>query len=256
MKVFLVLLKKEFLEQIRLKKLLIIVVLFLFAAIGSPIFAKLMPEILRSMESSNLAIDISDPTYLDSVDQFIKNLSQIVIFVLILVSAGTIADEKTKKTLELLLVKPVSKIKFILAKYVSFYLSIIVTYIISSLIFYFYTVSVFRGFNFNNFIYIDFIVLLYILLIVSITICASAFFRSSLLASAVGFLGLIFFSTFSNIFTDLNDYAPNYIIYHYKEILVSGWQNDFILSIVISLILIIFLVIMAAFIFKRQEILN
>ncbi len=254
MKRFIVLYKKEIFELIRLKKLLIVVFLFLFAAVGSPIIAKLLPNILKSLATQGVTVSIIEPTYRDSVDQFIKNISQIVIWVLIFVAAGSIADEKTKKTLELLMVKPISKTSFILAKYVSFYTSIIAVYFISSLIFYFYTISVFERFDFNNFLIIDLLILVYILLIITTTICASALVKSSLMSSGFGFIGLIVYSTLSSFFSDYANYFPDYIIHHYKEILSSGWNNEFVPSLFASLILTFILIIVSIFFFKKQEI--
>jgi ABC-2 type transport system permease protein len=95
--ILLILLKKDLLEQWRTKKILILAIIFLFVAISSPIMAKILPELMKSISVPGMVISLPSPTYLDAIDQYIKNISQIAILVVIFIVAGAICDEKTAK---------------------------------------------------------------------------------------------------------------------------------------------------------------
>ena len=110
--ILLTLLKKDLMEQWRTKKILILIIIFLFVAISSPIIAKLTPELLKSISVPGLTINLPAPTYSDSLDQFIKNTSQIALLVLVFVVAGAVSDEKNRKSLEILLTPNFKQINF------------------------------------------------------------------------------------------------------------------------------------------------
>lgn len=62
------LLKKEFLESIRTYKLVVIMPIFMFFGITNPIFAKIMPELFKTMEG--VSIEFATPTLIDAWAQF------------------------------------------------------------------------------------------------------------------------------------------------------------------------------------------
>jgi ABC-2 type transport system permease protein len=229
-------------------------IIFLFVAISSPIIAKLTPELLKSISIPGLTINLPPPTYADSLDQFIKNISQIALLVLVFIVAGAVSDEKNRKTLEILLTKPVSRTLFILSKFKAYFISIAAVYVVTSTIFYLYTVSTFSTFNLLNFSIMAGNVLLYILMIVSITILASTMFSSSLAAGGVGFASHIIFGTIFDLVEPLKKYSPNKIFSMYQEVVKSGWNNDLFLPIILILFVIIISIILSLIMFRRQEI--
>lgn len=250
----LVLAKKDLLEQWRTKKILILAIVFLFVAIGSPIFAKITPELLKNISVPGMTINIPTPTYTDSLDQFIKNTSQIALLVLVFVVAGAVSDEKNKKTLEMLLTKPISRTNFILSKFISYFASIGLVFAVASLIFYFYTISLFSVFNFVNFSLMAGNVLLYILMIASITILASTVLKNSIVAGGIGFISFILFGTIFSIINQVKDYSPNLIFSKYTDVVKHGWNHDLVITIFIIVIVIVFAITTAILLFRNQEI--
>lgn len=249
-----VLIKKDLLEQWRTKKILILVIVFLFVALASPIFAKLTPELLKNISVPGMIINLPEPTYVDSLDQFIKNTSQIALLVIVFVVAGAVADEKNRRTLEMLLSKPVSRTNFVLSKFVSYFVSIGLIFASASLIFYLYTVSVFSGFNFVNFSIMAGNVLLYILMIVSITILASTFVKNSIAAGGIGFISFILFGTIFSLFDKIKDFSPNLIFSNYKDVVANGWSHDLLAPLLIIVFAIILSVATSVLLFRFQEI--
>lgn len=248
------LIRKELLEQWRTKKILILSIVFLFVAIASPILAKITPELLKTLSVPGMTITLPKATYLDSLDQFIKNVSQIALLVLVFVVAGAISDEKNRKTLEILLTKPVSRTLFVLSKFKAYFISISAIFVASSLLFYLYTVSTFASFSLWNFTLMTGNVLLYILMIVAVTILASTIVSNSIAAGGIGFISYILFGTIFSLFEPLQKYSPNKIFSVYKDIIVKGWNGDLVLPIVVIVSVIIMSVLISVFVFSKQEI--
>jgi len=109
--------RKEVLEIVRTWRLWVLPGIVLFFALTGPVMARFTPEILRAVASDQLGqFTLPDPTYTDAYTGWIKNLSQIVLFALIIVYGGIVSSERRSGTAVLVLTKPVSRGAFILAK--------------------------------------------------------------------------------------------------------------------------------------------
>jgi ABC-2 type transport system permease protein len=254
MKTLFTLIRKDLLEQWRTKKILILSIIFLFVAIASPIIAKITPELLKSVSVPGLTIKLPTPTYLDSLDQFIKNISQIALLVLVFVVAGAVSDEKNRKTLEILLTKPISRTLFILSKFKAYFISVTAIFAVSAVIFYLYTVSTFATFNLLNFAIMAGNVLLYILMIASVTILASTIVNNSIAAGGIGFVVYILFGTVFSLIEPIKKYSPNTIFSNYKDLVTNGWNSDLFWPLMVIIAVILVSVVTAILVFKRQEI--
>ncbi len=89
---------KEMTEQWRTYRLLIVVAVMAVFGLASPLLAKLTPEILKSIPDlpPGLADAIPVPTVSDAVAQYVKNMSQFGILLALLVSMGSVAQEKER----------------------------------------------------------------------------------------------------------------------------------------------------------------
>lgn len=114
-------LAKELLEIRRTWRGPTILGTLLFFAVMSPLAALATPALVESVTSSQpgVVIQIPDPTYVDSYLQWIKNLSQIGMLLVVFASGGLIANERVGGTAVLVVTKPVSRMAFVVAKYVS-----------------------------------------------------------------------------------------------------------------------------------------
>ncbi len=247
-------LKKEFLELIRTKKILILVIIFLFVSISSPIIAKLIPTIFKNMEMQGIKLTIPEATWRDSIDQFIKNISQLAIIVIVFMFAGSVAEEKNKKTLEMILTKPISRNNFIVSKYIAAISATILILLISSIIFYFYTTSIFGHFSFNNFSLLVLLVALYIAQTVALTIFCSTLFTNQIFVAGLSFFIEIVLVSILGSIDKISKYFPGYILGHYKNLIENGNISDFLPSVLVSLAIIVLLVYSSLTIFRKQEI--
>lgn len=112
-------LAKEFMEIRRTWRLPTVGGVLLFFAMMSPLAALATPALVASVTSSQpgLVIEIPDPTYLDSYAQWIKNLSQIGLVLVVFASAGLLAGERASGTAALVASKPVSRSVMTAAKF-------------------------------------------------------------------------------------------------------------------------------------------
>ncbi|MCX6808790.1 MAG: ABC transporter permease subunit [Candidatus Berkelbacteria bacterium] len=252
---FWVIYKKEWLEIVRTKRLLILIILFGFIAIASPVLAKVTPMLLKSMPATpGLTINLPDPTWHDAIDQLVKNISQIALTALIFIFAGIVCEEKNKKTLEMTLAKPISRSRFILAKFWANLLAMTIIYFSSLVVFYFYTVSIFGNFDLASFARLSLFLFLYLVIIYSVTIFFSSISKNQIAAAGLSFLFLIIITIILSLFSKIINYLPSYILGHYKDIFDAFSLQNFLPSILTEIILVFILVISSVQIFKQQEI--
>lgn len=133
------LLKKEWMEFIRSYKLLIICCVFLFFGFSSPLAAKFLPEILANFLPENVANSFPEPSAFDSWAQFFKNISQLGLFVIVLLFGSILSAERQSGTLIIFLTKGLKRHTVIYVK--SFFAIAIwsVSYIVAFTITYCYT---------------------------------------------------------------------------------------------------------------------
>ncbi len=109
--------RKEITEIVRTWRILVLPGMALLFALTGPALAKYTPEILRAVAGDQLGnLKLLPPTYLDAYGQWIKNLSQIVLFALVIIYGGLVSSERKSGTAILVLTKPVSRSAFVIAK--------------------------------------------------------------------------------------------------------------------------------------------
>jgi ABC-2 type transport system permease protein len=111
--------RKEALEIVRTWRIWVLPGMLLMFAVTGPFLARYTPEIVGAVGGSQAAAlmrAIPKPTYLDSYAQWAKNLTQIVLFAVIIIYGGLISGERKTGTAVLVLTKPVSRTAFVVAK--------------------------------------------------------------------------------------------------------------------------------------------
>ncbi|MEZ4357925.1 MAG: ABC transporter permease subunit [Eubacteriales bacterium] len=143
MKGYTAFLGKEFMEQWRTYKILIMLVAFTLFGMMSPLLAKIMPDIFASIDMEGMSIKIPEPTYIDAYSQFFKNTTQMGIVVLILVFSGIMSQELSKGTLVNILSKGMPRATVVLSKYTAGLMLWTVSLIVAAAVNYGYTVYLF-----------------------------------------------------------------------------------------------------------------
>jgi len=111
--------RKEFLEIFRTWRIWVLPGMLLFFAVSGPLMAKFTPEILKAVGGSDMAALVKalpKPSYTEAYGQWIKNLSQIGLFAIIIIYGGLISSERKDGTAILVLTKPLSRTSYVIAK--------------------------------------------------------------------------------------------------------------------------------------------
>ncbi|HET7139117.1 MAG TPA: ABC transporter permease subunit [Arthrobacter sp.] len=109
--------RKEALEIVRTWRIWVLPSIIVFFALTGPPLARFTPDLINTLAGDQLGqFTLPPPTYLDSYGQWIKNLSQTVLFALIIIYGGLISAEVRNGTAVFVLTKPVTRAAFIIVK--------------------------------------------------------------------------------------------------------------------------------------------
>lgn len=172
MKAFLAFTQKEFIEQIRTYKTFILLVVFIFFGMSSPLLAKMMPKIFESMNIEGMQIVIPTPTFLDAYGQFFKNLTQMGMIVVLLVFSASLPQEIMKGTLVNMLSKGLPRSTVILSKYTAALLLWTVSFSLASAVNYGYTVYLFGQQSINTLLFSHFCLWLFGAFVLAVILAA------------------------------------------------------------------------------------
>lgn len=94
----------------------VICLLFGIFAVTGPLLVRYQRQLVQSLVQGPESLSLPDGTWADSWTQWVKNLGQFPLWVLVLVAGGLVASEVKSGTAALVLTKPVSRASFVLAK--------------------------------------------------------------------------------------------------------------------------------------------
>lgn len=249
---------KEIKETLRTSKIYVLPVIFLFFGFTSPLFAKLMPEIIKfAGQGANFRIIMEiTPTALDSLQQFLKN-SGTGLLAIILVFMGTVLDEKTRGTSILVLSKPLKRPAFIWAKFSS--AALLTTFAI--------TLGTIACIYYNFVLWpnqpetvltlkLGLLILTFGLFLTAVTVLASTLATSSMLAAGGVILVYIIVSFLPLLGKAWAKYTPYGLITYAGKMIMPSGQVDFSetgVTILVTVIVTLGLVWLAGLLFERQE---
>jgi len=189
---------KELTENLRTKKLLVLVCVFLSFAMTSPLLTRFMGEffalLLPGDEAEAMLAMFGTPVWIDSYVQLYGNLGQIGAITVLLLFMGSILKEKSSGTADLVFTKGLQPAAFVLAKFTIAGVLVLVTTLISVLVGYVYTVVLFEyGGNIGNVLLGGLVFGVFLLMIVAIIMLCSSFVKSTAISAVLGFSAFFFF---------------------------------------------------------------
>lgn len=201
-------LKKEMLYQWRSYRLLVAVAVLLMLGLLSPVIVKYTPKILELVPNGkNMAGLFPTPTVFDVIAQFVKNVSQIGVVLVLLLSMGAVATERDKGTAAMILCKPLFRSSFILAKFACIALVFILATAAAGAGGYYYTLLLFGPPMASTWIVMNAIVALYFIEYEAVTLLFSTLSTSLILAGGLTFGVMVVFSVLGALPT-VGDYFP------------------------------------------------
>lgn len=245
-------LAKEFTEIRRTWRLPTVGGVLLFFAVMSPLAALATPALVSSVVQGQpgLVIEVPDPTYADSYLQWIKNLSQIGLLLVVFASAGLIAAERAAGTATLVVVKPVSRHAFAVAKYLAQATLISVATVVGTLITWAGTALAFGQAPAGPLVAASAAWLLGALLAAAVTLALSA----ALPTLAAGIVALVVFGVMgvAGLWQPLSAYTPVGVL-SAPAALLAGERPQLVVPAITSVLAIVGLVWLAGALFARRE---
>lgn len=136
--------KKELVENVRNYRVLLILSLFFFFGVSSPILAKFTPQLIESLEM-NMQITMGEPTAYDSWSQFYKNVSSLGVSLMVILFSSCLSGEYAKGTLTIMFTKGLSRGAVILSKFTAAVIIMTASFWISFGVGYLYTAFLWPG---------------------------------------------------------------------------------------------------------------
>ena len=255
-RLFGVALRKELIQLWRSKMVLVIVGVFALFGMASPLLAYFLPDILGSIEGAEMFKDlIPEPTVIDAMTQYLKNISQFGFLIAILVGMGSVASEKEKGITEMILHKPLPRWAFILSKFTAQTLVYVAAFFIAEILAYVYILVLFEPVSFGVFSLINFLLLMWLLCFTAITTLGSTASRSIGTAAGISLAG--------SVVLMLSAQIPNYGSISPQALM--GWagilgnelsfnlQTSNFTALGAAVVLIIMALIWAVGLFEQQE---
>ena len=249
---FIASLRKEFIEQWRTYRFLMLVFVLAFFGMTSPLLAKYTPELLKIIPATGgMTIAMPPPTVMDAISQYVKNVSQFGILLALLLSMGAVAQEKDKGTAAMMLVKPLSRATFILSKVTALGLAFLASLLIAGLGAYYYTVILFQPVDLGAWLVMNLLLWVYMLVYIALTVLFSTLTRSQAAAAGLSF-GMLLLMGLVGSLGKLGDYLPGQLI-NWSAGMMAGIPATYWPALAVSVGLILASLVIALLSFNKQE---
>ncbi|HKU12582.1 MAG TPA: ABC transporter permease subunit [Sinomonas sp.] len=243
---------KEVREIVRTWRIWVLPGIVLFFAVTGPILARYTPQILGAVVSDQIpGLNLPTPTAVDAYAQWMKNLSQIVLFTVIISYGGLVSGEVRSGTAALVLTKPLSRAAFVVAKAVVHGIFLVVAVLAGTLVTWGVTAVFFDGAPAGPLWSGTLVWLVFGVLFVALMALLSVVLRSAAGAAGIGIAVYAVLSA-AALWKPLGRYSPAALTPQAAS-LAAGQEADVLWPVLTGLILAAVLVAAAALSFRRQD---
>lgn len=246
------LVRKELREQVRTLRLPVVVILFAILGMLSPVFARYILEIVEALGGSQLSGALPEPSVADAAVQFTKNLGQFGVLAAILVTMGSVANEKDHGTAAFLLTKPVGRGAFLLAKVIAIGALLALSTGVAGILCWIYAAILFEPLPVAGFTAAAFLVWLSLCVFAAITFLASVVARSALVAGGIGIAALLLGGILSAL-PVVGAYLPTGLWGLADQLAVGNLPDALLGAVLANVAVIVVAVALAWWSFLRQE---
>jgi uncharacterized membrane protein YhfC/ABC-type transport system involved in multi-copper enzyme maturation permease subunit len=253
---FAVAIRKELKQLWRTKMVLVIIGIFALFGMASPLLAYFMPQIFSSIEGAEMFKDlIPEPSTMDAIGQYLKNISQFGFLIAVLVGMGSVASEKEKGITEMILHKPLPRWAFLLSKFSAQALVFLAAFLIAEILAYIYIWVLFEPISLGLFTLINGILFLWLLCFSAITLLGSTVSRSVGAAAGISLAGSVILLLSAQI-PRYGNLSPQALM-NWAGMLASklnfNLQTSNFSALGAAIVLIIMLLVWAVGLFEEQE---
>jgi ABC-2 type transport system permease protein len=252
--IFWVALRKELMEQWRTFRVLVVsAVLLLFGGFIAPLSAKYMPQMIELLAPGGEDISqlIPEPTAAVAVGEYVESVSQFGVLIALLVTMGAVAREKDRGTAPLMLVKPLPRSVFLIAKFAALGVTFAIGILVAAVACYYYVMVLFEALDFTSWLGVNGLLLLFLLVFVALTLFCSTLTSSQVVAGGLAF-GLLMLLSMVTVLPKVGEYLPGRLV-SWAGGLMNGGGDPIWSAVAGSVMLIIAALLAAWVIFERQE---
>jgi len=213
-------LKKEFVENLRTKRLLVLSCVFLFFAITTPFLTRFMGEFLGLLlPGDDAATDaligaMSNTTWIDSYIQYYSQVAQIGIFAILFMFMSIVSRELSTGTASLLFSKGLGFWSFLMAKFSMATILTTLVSIVSAFVAFAYTVLLFDEGGSIGDVFLGAIAFsIGVQMILAIILFCSSHTKSSGVAGGMS-VGIYFLMILTNIIPNIGRFSPMQLFSH------------------------------------------
>lgn len=193
------LLEKEVIEAWRTHRVLAVSALYIVLGIASPVLIRYLPELQNLFGTVDEELGIGELGLADAMDLLVRNIVQFGSIAAVLLAMGSIAGERERGTLGLVLSRPVSRAALLAAKFVGIAMVLGLATGLGLLATFLYSTLIYGGTDPLTWVQAALFLLLAVLVPASITFLGSVIAGTSLGAAAIGIAGLVFLSLGSTL---------------------------------------------------------
>ncbi|UCZ52519.1 ABC transporter permease [Bacillus shivajii] len=248
--------KKEIKESVRNFKWVWIPLVFLLLGIMQPVTSYFLPDILENFGGlpDGAVINIPLPTGPQVLAETLGQFSQIGLLVLVLAFMGTVASERNNGSIIMVLVKPVSYVSYLTAKWAHMTLLALSSFIVGFGLSVYYTFLLIEPVAASDVIKGMLIYSLWILFIVTLVLCLSALLKSTAATAFISIGVTIVLNLLSSFVPDLMRWSPGMLMDHTQLMFHTGGVGEFfLLSILVTVLIIITMMTFTCYVFQRKE---
>lgn len=239
MKSMIAFMKKEFLEQIRTSKFIILGILFVLFGVLNPAMAKLTPALMEmlkeTMSQSGLIVTEVEVTAMTSYEQFYKNIPMVFI-IFVIMQSNIFTKEYQSNTLILALTKGLERYKVVTVKTIVLVSLWTIYYAVYFLITYgyneyFWDNSIANNLFFSVFIWWVFGIWVILLMVLFSSICNTN-------TGVISLTGCVVFASYLlSMIPKIKEYLPTTLMDGYSLTKGVTAVEDYIVSIIVAVII-------------------
>jgi ABC-2 type transport system permease protein len=248
--------QKEMLEMWRNFKWIWVPITFILLGVSEPLTSYYLPQIIKSFGGlpEGAVIDIPSPTAGAVLASGLSQYSTLGVLIIVLGTMGVIAGERKSGVAAMILVKPVSYLSYITSKWAGSLLLVWFSLFIGYLSTWYYTGQLFEWVAFGEFFQSFVLYGLWLTVILTVTV----FFSSALLSPGLaGFISLalaLVVSIISGALSHLLEWSPSQLTGYASALLTTGeLPDDTLPASLIGILLIVILLWLSVFLFKKKE---
>jgi len=245
--------RKEVFEILRTWRIFVLPAIILLFAVSGPLLARFTPELLTAVAGDQFSsLELPEPAVFDAYGQWIKNLSQIVLFAIIIIYGGIVSSERRSGTAMLVLAKPLSRVAFVIVKAAvhAAYLTALV--MVGTLITWGISALIFGAAPAGALWSATLVWLVLALVYLSLMTLFSVVLPSSAAAAGAG-IGAFVLLSIGGIFRPVADYSPAGLLGRATTLAAGASADPLVGPIAISLLICVAAVGLAALVFRRQD---